>query len=222
MNDKTTPNLAKAQNFNPCLDASKRVSAFVAEHFWQSFPMYTSYDDDMQKQVRGIDLAVMTPGKRVILVDEKLKNYGHFNEVCPFWSSLELWQTYRDGTIHDGWFLATDHLTTHYAFEYAFADSSDDIKAVLLVMFSRADVAYAIDPEGNAGVKDLARRHYDGDRIHTTLGWLKFRKSVREQAFVLNVTLDQLMSVASTRAVLVEPGRATRLDSTTIRELYTA
>ncbi len=60
-----------------------------------------------------------------------------------------------------------------------------------MVLFSRKDVAYAIHEDGVLGMQFLADVHRDNDTIETSsLGRLRFRKSKREGAFVLNITLD--------------------------------
>lgn len=126
--------------------------------------------------------------------------------------------------MHDGWFVSPEHRTSHYAFEYAFVDSQDSsVRLVIMILFSKKDVAYAIDKDGLDGIRILADIHQDNDVIYSDkLGRLKFRKSGREGSFVLNITLEQLMKVPTTRAYSISPTRQARLSLDDLRLFYTA
>lgn len=73
-------NIRKIQNFSTDFYISAKVSAFTAKHFWSKFSHYQDYAADMEKQAKGIDLAVIDKHSNFMLVDEKLKNSGTLNQ----------------------------------------------------------------------------------------------------------------------------------------------
>lgn len=123
--------------------------------------------DDLDMQMRGIDLVVDTPsfGLRDMLVDEKCMGHYLRNPLPTFAFELEFLD--RNGDTREGWLTDNHKLTQYYALEWLHADCDgcedfDDsvVKGLRFAMVSRAKLLDFLDDKGfgRDWLRQLCRR----------------------------------------------------------------
>lgn len=183
----------------------KKIARFLDTYYYSSISADTFFGRETQLsgQTAGIDLSCGD-----MLIDEKSKNTSAPDTIADYYSSVELYQTCRDGRWQKGWMIDKDVKTTHYDFLYRFEDANGDIEKVILVRWSRVDMLRFIDQR--CGLKTVAyaaslKQHDVKGIDDVRYGGIKLTMS-KEHAAVLNVTLSQISDLPNTKIIVVTKG----------------